>query len=106
MEADSFALCAQNDKPFSFHECREVCAVSYRSVIAKEQSDCGNSFSFKVEADSFALCAQNDKPFSFHECREVCTVSYRSVIAKEQNGCGNPFSFKGNYGFFHAAHSE
>ena len=31
---DSFTLRVQNDKPFSCHECSEVCAVSYRSVIA------------------------------------------------------------------------
>ena len=45
-EADSFAFHAQNDTPFSCHECREVFAVSCRSVIAKEQSDCGNPFFF------------------------------------------------------------
>ena len=45
-EADSFAFHAQNDTPFSCHECREVFAVSCRSVIAKEQSDCGNPFLF------------------------------------------------------------
>ena len=31
---DSFALCAQNDTPFSYHECRKVCAVSCCPVIA------------------------------------------------------------------------
>ena len=61
---DSFALCAQNDTPFSCHECRKVCAVSCCLVIAKvrvsgghlckaeapteptgeTQSDCGNPF--------------------------------------------------------------
>ena len=33
-EADSFTLRAQNDKPFSCHECRKVCAVSCCLVIA------------------------------------------------------------------------
>ena len=33
---DSFTLRTQNDKPFSCHECSEVCAVSYRSVIASD----------------------------------------------------------------------
>ena len=31
---DSFTLRVQNDKPFSCHERRKVCAISYRSVIA------------------------------------------------------------------------
>ena len=31
---DSFALCAQNDTPFSYHECRKVYAVSCCLVIA------------------------------------------------------------------------
>ena len=33
-EADSFVLCTQNDKSFSCHEYRVVCAVSCRPVIA------------------------------------------------------------------------
>ena len=45
-EADSFVLRTQNDTSFSCHECRKVCAVSCRSVIASTFSCMAIRFSF------------------------------------------------------------
>ena len=48
-------LRTQNDKSFSCHECRVVCAVSCRSVIANAVRRVAIRFSFKGEVDSFVL---------------------------------------------------
>ena len=47
-EADSFTLCAQNDTPFSYHECRKVCAVSCCLVIASTVRCAAIRFSFET----------------------------------------------------------
>ena len=47
-EADSFTLCAQNDTPFSYHECRKVCAVSCCLVIASTVRCAAIRFSFEA----------------------------------------------------------
>ena len=95
-------LRTQNDKSFSCHEYRVVCAVSCRSVIAVRVSGghlceaeaptepAGETAVRRVAirflflkdiTDSFVLRTQNDKSFSCHEYRVVCAVSCRSVIA-------------------------
>ena len=47
-EADSFTPCAQNDTPFSYHECRKVCAVSCCLVIASTVRCAAIRFSFET----------------------------------------------------------
>ena len=108
---DSFALCAQNDKPFSC--CKYIrCTENRRPVIARGFSPVAIRFSFKGNTDSFTLRVQNDKPFSC--CKYIrCTENRRPVIARvrvsgghlceaeaptepageTQSGCGNPFLF-------------
>jgi len=79
---DSFVFRTQNDKSFSCHEYRVVCAVSCRAVIASAVRRVAIRFLFlKGITDSFVLRTQNDKSFSCHEYRVVCAVSCRSVIA-------------------------
>ena len=65
-EADSFTLCAQNDTPFSYHECRKVCAVSCCLVIASTVRCAAIRFSFEAPTQAeivirFELNLRNKK---------------------------------------------
>ena len=63
---DSFALCTQNDTPFSYHECRKVCAVSCCLVIASTVRCAAIRFSFETPTQAeivirFVLNLRNKK---------------------------------------------